>query len=71
MIPMVVRVKIVGADVEGVVRPADTGVQDQLNSALQLEPGVSPPDSKGEILAGQQEVVMVCCLLTFYCYCGL
>ena len=66
---MVVRVKIVSVD--GVVQPAAPGVQDQLNSALQLEPGVSPPESSRERLAGPPLALMLCWLLTFYCYCGL
>ena len=65
---LVVRVKIVGDDVDGVVQQAVPGVQDHPNSNLELEPGVSPPESKTERVCCQHQAIIICCLLTFYCY---
>ena len=64
-----VRVKIVSADVEVEGSVEQPGAQDPLNSNLQLDPGVSQPESKTERLSCHQQAIIVCCLLTFYSYC--
>ena len=64
---LIVRVKIVSVEVDGVAEQTGPGVQDDLNSNLQLDPGVSQPESKTERLSSHHEAVIICCLLTFYC----
>ena len=59
---MVVRVKIVSVDVD------DVGLQDHLNANLQVEPGLPPPESKTERLSCHQEAIIICFLITFYCF---
>ena len=61
--------RIVSVDVDGVVEPPGPGAPSEpQNSNLELEPGVSPPESKTGRLFCQRQAILVCCLTTVYCF---